>query len=223
MDLTAYLLSRAVWATAPAGETGPEAQARAEAIAAMLRAYAPREGVEAMMACQCIMMQFVLDAAMRDAGNPRQEPAAQEKARAGAISASRTLHQWVTKFENYRKRNERRAVETNKTPAAIPAADPPVQTPRVQTPPVQRPPVQTSPAQTPRVQTPPVQTPPDGPGTQQAASPSRGSPEPNGLIASPLPPIAAGVRLAASGVGFAGSGARNGPPPSLPAVPSRAA
>ena len=185
MDLTAYLLSRAVWATTPAGETVTEAQARAEAIAAMLRAYAPGDGVEAMMACQCIMMQFVLDAAMRDAGNAREEPAAQGKARAGAISASRTLHQWVTKLENYRKRNERRAAEAAKAPAAIPAADPPEET---------------SPGDT---------------GQQQVASPPPASPEPDALVASSLdPPIAAAVRSAAPGVGFAG--ARNGRLPSLP-------
>src|SRR5258708_7476513 len=104
MDVSAYLLSRVVWTTTPPGETATHAQARAEAIAAMLRAYDPRDGMEAMMACQCVMMQFLLTAAMRDASNPHQEPAILTKARAGAISASRTLHQWITKFENSRKR-----------------------------------------------------------------------------------------------------------------------
>lgn len=118
MDLSAYLISRVIAATTPPGETAAEAQARAEAIAEMLRAYDPDNGMEAMMACQCIMMQSLLDAAMRDANNPRQEPAALAKARAAAISASRTLHQWVSKLENLRKRNERRAAEAAKAQAA---------------------------------------------------------------------------------------------------------
>jgi len=129
MDLIAYLLNGVIEATAPPGETAADAQSRADAIAAMLRAYDPADGMEAMMACQCVMMQFLLTAAMRDASNPQQEPAAQTKARAGAISASRTLHQWVTKFENARKRNELRAAEAAKAQAAAqPTGDPAVQT-----------------------------------------------------------------------------------------------
>jgi hypothetical protein len=84
----------------------------------MLRAYAPGDMLETMMACQCIMMQFVAAAAMRDASNPRQEPATLAKARAGAITASRALHQWVTKFENQRKRNELRAAQLAKAELA---------------------------------------------------------------------------------------------------------
>jgi hypothetical protein len=118
MDLSAYLLDQAIAATTPPGETEADARTRAEAIAEMLRAYAPGDMLETMMACQCIMMQFVEVAAMRDASNPRQEPATLAKARAGAITASRALHQWVTKFENQRKRNELRAAQLVKAELA---------------------------------------------------------------------------------------------------------
>ncbi|HEX3990036.1 MAG TPA: hypothetical protein VHX39_02560, partial [Acetobacteraceae bacterium] len=118
MDLSAYLLDQAIAATTPPGETEADARTRAEAIAEMLRAYAPGDMLETMMACQCIMMQFVAAAAMRDASNPRQEPATLAKARAGAITASRALHQWVTKFENQRKRNELRAAQLAKAELA---------------------------------------------------------------------------------------------------------
>jgi hypothetical protein len=118
MDLSAYLLGQAIAATTPPGETETDARTRADAIAEMLRAYAPGDMLETMMACQCIMMQFVAAAAMRDASNLRQEPALQSKARIAAITASRALHQWVTKFENLRKRNERRAAQAAKEDVA---------------------------------------------------------------------------------------------------------
>jgi hypothetical protein len=214
MDVSEYLLSRVVWATTPPGETESDAQSRAETIAAMLRAYDPGDGMEAMMACQCVMMQFLLNAAMRDASNPHQEPAVVAKARAGAISASRTLHQWITKFENSRKRNELRAAEAAKTQAAAQsAADRPSQ------PPPAEPVPQPDPSQ------------PNPP--QRSASPLdrplARMPAPIGHAAAvtgsldPLSAAAAAVRAAASGLGLAGSGAPNAPPPSLPAKLSNAA
>ena len=118
MDLSAYLLESVVRATTPPGETAVDAQARADAITAMLRAYDPATHLEAMMASQCIMMQFLFNAAMRTANNPQLEPAALAKARAEANSASRTLHQWVSKFEKERKRNETLATAAAKAQAA---------------------------------------------------------------------------------------------------------
>jgi hypothetical protein len=199
MDLSAYLLACVIAATTPPGETFADAQSRAGAIAAMLRAYDPGDGMEAMMACQCVMMQFLLNAAMRDANNPHLEPAAQAKARAGAISASRTLHQWVTKFENSRKRNELRAAEAAKAQAAAPAAPP-----------------------SPPAEDEPVSQPDPSPADRSPAH----RPAPNGQLAAgaldPLFAAAVAVRAAASGPGFAGSTPPNAAPPALPADASKA-
>jgi hypothetical protein len=111
MDLNAFLLDGVVTATAPPNETESAARSRADAILEMVRAYDPADGMEAMIACHCVMLQFLLNAAMRDANNIHQEPAVLAKSRAGAISISRTLHQWVTKLEKVKKRNETRAAE----------------------------------------------------------------------------------------------------------------
>lgn len=137
MDLSAYLLDSVVRATTPQGETATDAQSRIDAITEMLRAYQPATHLEAMIACQCIMMQFLFNAAMRDTGNPRLDPAGLARARAEANAASRTLHQWVSKFEKERKRNETRAAEAAKAqaaqakpkPAEQPSLDKPAQPP----------------------------------------------------------------------------------------------
>jgi hypothetical protein len=202
MDLHDYLLNDVFEATTPPNEAAADAQSRADAIVAMFRAYDPGDGMEAMLACQCITLQFLLKAAMRDANNTSQEPAAQTKARAGAISASRTLHQWVTKFENARKRNELRAAEAAKTQAATQqAGDPP------------------APPTPANIVLQPDRSPTDRPAPR--------SPVPNGQLAAealdPLFAAAVAVRSANSGPGFAGSGPPNAPPLSLPAEVSNAA
>ena len=89
----------------------------------------------------------LLNAAMRDANDITLESAVLIKARAGAISISRTLHQWVTKLEKVKKRNEAQAVEVREAlrePAAEEASPPkspaqkspiaPVTSPRVPVP-----------------------------------------------------------------------------------------
>jgi hypothetical protein len=122
MDLSAYLLNGVVEATAPPNETAAAARSRGDAIFEMVRAFDPRDALETMLACHCVMLQFLLHAAMRDASNSHLEPAVLAKTRAGAISVSRTLHQWVTKFEKVRKRNEARAAEPARSEPAQVAA-----------------------------------------------------------------------------------------------------
>jgi hypothetical protein len=122
MDLSAYLLNGVVEATAPPNETEAAARSRGDAIVEMVCAFDPRDAMETMIACHCVMLQFLLNAAMRDASNIHLEPAVLAKTRAGAISVSRTLHQWVTKFEKVRKRNEATAGDAAQTQAAPVAA-----------------------------------------------------------------------------------------------------
>jgi hypothetical protein len=133
MDLSAYLLNGVVEATAPPNETEAAARSRGDAIVEMVCAFDPRDGMEAMIACHCVMLQFLLNAAMRDASNIHLEPAVLAKNRARAISISRTLHQWVTKLEKVKKRSEAHAAETAQTQAALVlAAEPAVMKPPAQ-------------------------------------------------------------------------------------------
>ena len=75
MDLNAYLLDGVVNATAAPDETEAAARYRRAAIEEMFRAYAPGDTMQAMIACQCIGLQFMLNAAIRDAGAGHIEPA----------------------------------------------------------------------------------------------------------------------------------------------------
>lgn len=137
MDLSTYLLNGVVDATAPPHETEADARSRGDAIVEMVCAFDPRDAMETMIACHCVMLQILLNAAMRDASNVNLEPAVMIKARSGAISISRTLHQWVTQFGKARKRNEtavdaREAMEKPATKAGTPVAEPA----RIQSPPL---------------------------------------------------------------------------------------
>jgi hypothetical protein len=118
MDLNAYLLEGVVDATTSPNEIEAAARSRRDAIVAMLRAFDPADAMEAMIACHCVTLQFLLNAAMRDAANINLEPATLARARAGAMSISRTLHQWVTKFETVKTRNEARATEAREAAKA---------------------------------------------------------------------------------------------------------
>jgi hypothetical protein len=111
MDLNGYLLDGVVDATTPPNETEAAARIRADAIVEMVCAFDPRDAMETMIACHCVMLQFLLNAAMRAACDVRLAPAVMAKNRAAVTSTSRTLHQWVTKFEKIRKRNATSAAE----------------------------------------------------------------------------------------------------------------
>jgi len=109
--LNAHLLGDVMEATRPPGETAANAHSRCAAIVETFRAYEVANAVEAMIACHCITLQFVLNAAMRDANNVNMDPAQLTKTRASAMSISKTLHLWLSKFESVHTRNEARAAE----------------------------------------------------------------------------------------------------------------
>lgn len=114
MDLSAYLLDGVVASTAPPNETTADAQCRRAAIIEMFEAFEPGDTMEAMMACHCIALQFLMDAAMRDGSHAHLNPAVGVRARAGAVSISKTLHQWVSKLEQTRHRKAAREAERRK-------------------------------------------------------------------------------------------------------------
>ena len=123
-------------ATKSATESAVEARTRSAAIVEMFRSFEAANPVESMIACHCITLQFMLNAAMRDAGATNLDPVMSMRIRASAISISKTLHLWISKFESVHARNETRAAEARK-PAALPAvtAAPPKPAPDAAKPP----------------------------------------------------------------------------------------
>jgi hypothetical protein len=107
----AHMLTGVMDATIPPGETAGECQVRSAAIVEMFRTFEVANAMESMIACHCIMLRFVLDGAMRDANNTKLDPAMLIRMRSSAMSISKTLHLWISKYEKLHARNETRAVE----------------------------------------------------------------------------------------------------------------
>jgi hypothetical protein len=146
-------------ATTPPGETEPAAHARRAMIVAMFRTFEATDAMESMIACHCITLQFVLNGAMRDAGNMNLDPALLNRTRATAMSISKALHLWMTKYEQIHARNEARAAEQAK-PSGPPDR-----------------PVTLEPASAPvPVKPPPAR--PDQPGPRPASAETRDAPPP---------------------------------------------
>ncbi len=132
MDLNAYLLDSLIDATTPAGETETGAGSRRAAIHAMFHAFEPADAGEAMMASHCVALQFLTNAAIRDASRAALTPEALTRVRAGAMGFSRVLFQWVSKLEKIKQRKAAKerssaeaAVAANGAPARRPSASVP--------------------------------------------------------------------------------------------------
>jgi hypothetical protein len=110
----AHMIGGVITATRTPGESVADGQTRAAAIVEMFRAFDPADAMESMIACHCITLQFMLNAAMRDAGNLSLDPVVLARMRASAMSISKTLLQWVSKYERLHARNETRAAEARK-------------------------------------------------------------------------------------------------------------
>jgi hypothetical protein len=120
-DHNAHLLAGVMDATSTPGETAAAARTRRAGIVRMFRTFDPANSVEAMIACHCISLQFVLAAAMRDAGNVDMDPIMLTRMRASAMAISKNPHIWLMKFESLHTRNEARAAEARQR-AGLPAA-----------------------------------------------------------------------------------------------------
>jgi hypothetical protein len=84
----AYVLKGVMEATVPPGETAAEAETRSAAIVEMFRTFEAADAMESAIACHCITLRFMLNAAMRDAGNVTLEPALVNRNRSIATAAS---------------------------------------------------------------------------------------------------------------------------------------
>jgi len=127
-----YLLGAVMEATTPLGETAAARHGRHATITGMFRTFEPANAVEAMIACHCITLQFVLNAAMRDAGDVSMDPVMLTRMRASAMTISKTLALWISKYRMMHDRDETRAPTAPKnavqTPAAPPSMKPPAET-----------------------------------------------------------------------------------------------
>lgn len=107
----AHMLRGVMDATGQPGETAQDAQMRCAAIVEIFRTFESANPMEGMIACQCISLRFLLDAAMRDAGAVDLDPALRIRLRASAMAISKNLHVWMGTFTSLHARNEARAAE----------------------------------------------------------------------------------------------------------------
>ena len=120
--------------TRPAEETGDAARTRCASIVEIFRTFEAANAMESMIACHCITLQFVVNAAMRDAGDVTLDPALLIRMRASAMALSKTLHLWMKQFDVLHARNELRAAEARppveRVAVAAPIARPAREQPR---------------------------------------------------------------------------------------------
>ncbi|MGA3004461.1 MAG: hypothetical protein ABSE20_22325 [Acetobacteraceae bacterium] len=110
-EFNAHMLRGVMGATGQPGETAEDLQTRCAAIVELFRTFEVANPMEAMIACHCISLRFMLDAAMRDAGAADLELAMLIRLRASAMAIGKNLHLWMANFASLHARNEARAAE----------------------------------------------------------------------------------------------------------------
>jgi hypothetical protein len=130
-EFNAHVLRGVMDATGQPGETAQDAQTRCAAIVEIFRTFEAANPIEAMIACHCILLRFMFEAAMRDANAADQEPAMLIRLRASAMAAGKSLDLWMRNFASLHARNEARAVEAQRTgqPAGVATEAKPQPTP----------------------------------------------------------------------------------------------
>ena len=138
----AHLLDGVRDTTTPPNETPEQAAKRQASIVELFRAYEPADAVQAMIACHCIALEFMLRGAMRDAANTALDPKLLARLRSSATSISKTLHMWMTKLEKLKAKAEARVTEAakpaqviNQTKSTDPLTDSPAPPPVAPPPP----------------------------------------------------------------------------------------
>jgi hypothetical protein len=122
----AWLLNDLVDSTAQPGETPAAARERRAVIHDLFRGLAPANAVQAMVACHCIGLRFVLAAILRDAMDPALDPRLRARAQGREASSGRMLRDWMRTYEKMRGPETVRVADPPPAPVARPAADPPV-------------------------------------------------------------------------------------------------
>ncbi len=148
-EFDAYMLKGVMGSSGQPGETAEDGRTRCGATVAMFRGFEAANPLETMVACHCIAMSLMFDAAMRDANAADLAPADQVRMRASALAISKNLHVWLADFARMHARNETRAAEVAQhpgQPASIARATPQPAAPQALAPqPTQVPPVASAP------------------------------------------------------------------------------
>lgn len=127
-EFNAHMLQGVMGAIGQPAETATDAQRRCAAIVEMFRTFEVANPMEAMIACHCISLHALLEAAMRDAGAADLQPAMLLRLRTSAMAISKMLHLWMANFARLHARNEARAAEarqrTNQSDTVATPANP---------------------------------------------------------------------------------------------------
>jgi hypothetical protein len=110
-EFNAQMLKGVMDATGPAGETAQGAQMRCATIVEMFRAFEAANALESMIACHCISLHFLLEAALRDANAPNVRLELAMRLRASVMAIRKSLHLCMADFAKLHARNEARAAE----------------------------------------------------------------------------------------------------------------
>ena len=113
----AHLVRGVIEATAPPRETAADARLRAGTVIEMFKGFAPATALDSMIACQCIALQFVLMAAMRDLTVLDVDVKTQIRMRSTTVSLSRTLQHWIAQGKGMKAGNEAREEGVVRAPA----------------------------------------------------------------------------------------------------------
>jgi hypothetical protein len=110
-EFNAHVLRGVMDASGHPGETAQDGQTRCAAIVEIFRIFEAANPVEAMLACHCISLRFMFEAAMRDANAADLQPAMLIRLRASAMAVGKSLDLCMRNFASLHARNEARAVE----------------------------------------------------------------------------------------------------------------
>jgi hypothetical protein len=113
-EFNAHVLRGVMGATGQPGETAEDLQTRCAGIVEIFRTFEAANPMEAMLACHCISLRFMLEAAMRDANATDLQPAMLIRLRASVMAIGKSLHLWMSDFASLHARNEARAAESTR-------------------------------------------------------------------------------------------------------------
>ena len=103
MDASDFHTAKAIMATTPANETGPDARLRHTAIVEMIDALEPRNAQERAIVCNYVIFWFMLRDAVRAVQLPDLEGSRLNRARAHVLAMSRAAQKWLAELRMMRK------------------------------------------------------------------------------------------------------------------------
>ena len=103
MDASDFHTAKAIMATTPANETGPDARLRHTAIVEMIDALEPRNAQERAIVCNYVIFWFMLQDAIRAFHLPDLEGSRLNRARVHVLAMNRAAQKWLAELRLMRK------------------------------------------------------------------------------------------------------------------------